>query len=64
MNALGNLELVGAYVEALSKLGHKLETVAHQVLVQLVFTFSLEYTWSTYMSILNKLVTLYFNLVD
>ncbi|KAL6135548.1 hypothetical protein ACLB2K_067775 [Fragaria x ananassa] len=30
LNAVGNLELVGAYAEALSKLGHKLETVAHQ----------------------------------
>ncbi|XP_050384546.1 alpha-1,4 glucan phosphorylase L isozyme, chloroplastic/amyloplastic [Argentina anserina] len=30
LNAVGNLELAGAYAEALSKLGHKLETVAHQ----------------------------------
>lgn len=30
LNAIGNLELTGAYAEALSKLGHNLENVAHQ----------------------------------
>ncbi|TQD95294.1 hypothetical protein C1H46_019086 [Malus baccata] len=30
LNAIGNLELDGAYAEALSKLGHKLENVANQ----------------------------------
>ncbi|KAK9924969.1 hypothetical protein M0R45_033310 [Rubus argutus] len=30
LNAVGNLELAGAYAEALNKLGHKLEAVAHQ----------------------------------
>ncbi|KAM2858792.1 hypothetical protein COP2_024288 [Malus domestica] len=30
LNAVGNLELDGAYAEALSKLGHKLENVANQ----------------------------------
>jgi len=31
LNAIGNLELTGAYAEALSKLGYKLENVAFQV---------------------------------
>ncbi|KAG4906449.1 hypothetical protein JHK82_055092 [Glycine max] len=31
LNAIGNLELIGPYAEALSKLGHKLENVAYQV---------------------------------
>lgn len=31
LNAIGNLELSGAYVEALRKLGHDLEDVARQV---------------------------------
>lgn len=31
VNAIGNLELTGPYAEALSKLGYKLENVAHQV---------------------------------
>ena len=31
LNAVGNLELTGAYAEALRKLGHKLEHVASQV---------------------------------
>lgn len=31
MNAIGNLELTGAYAEALSKLGYELENVACQV---------------------------------
>lgn len=31
LNAIGNLELTGAYAEALSKLGHELENVACQV---------------------------------
>ncbi|KAG5082138.1 hypothetical protein JHK82_052299 [Glycine max] len=30
LNAIGNLELTGPYAEALSKLGHKLESVAYQ----------------------------------
>ncbi|PON40780.1 Glycogen/starch/alpha-glucan phosphorylase [Parasponia andersonii] len=30
LNAIGNLELTGAYAEALSKLGHKLEQIASQ----------------------------------
>jgi starch phosphorylase len=32
LNAIGNLELTGAYAEALSKLGHSLENVACQVI--------------------------------
>lgn len=31
LNAVGNLELTGAYAEALKKLGHNLENVATQV---------------------------------
>lgn len=31
LNAIGNLELTGAYAEALSKLGYELENVACQV---------------------------------
>lgn len=31
LNAIGNLELSGAYAEALTKLGHNLEDVAKQV---------------------------------
>lgn len=31
LNALGNLELSGAYAEALQRLGHSLEAVASQV---------------------------------
>lgn len=33
LNAIGNLELTGAYAEALEKLGHTLEIVASQVSV-------------------------------
>lgn len=32
LNAIGNLELTGAYAEALKKLGHSLEEVAGQVM--------------------------------
>lgn len=31
LNAVGNLEISGAYAEALKKLGHNLEDVARQV---------------------------------
>lgn len=31
LNAIGNLELTGAYAEALKKLGHNLEDVAREV---------------------------------
>ena len=31
LNAIGNLELIGAYAEALKKLGHNLENVAREV---------------------------------
>lgn len=35
LNAIGNLELTGAYAEALSKLGLALENVAAQVWLQM-----------------------------
>lgn len=39
LNAIGNLELTGGYADALTKLGHSLESVARQV--SLHFFFSL-----------------------
>lgn len=33
LNAIGNLELSGAYAEALKKLGQSLEEVASQVII-------------------------------
>lgn len=39
LNAIGNLELTGAYAEALSKLGYTLENVAYQVWNSLLYLF-------------------------
>lgn len=39
LNAIGNLELTGGYADALTKLGHSLESVARQVSLHFFFFF-------------------------
>ena len=63
LNAIGNLELTGAYAEALRNLGHKLEHVAIQVRCFFMeFPFTLKYfAMGCSLSILQKLNSVFFH---
>lgn len=63
LNAIGNLELTGAYAEALRNLGHKLEHVAIQVRCFFMeFPFPLKYfAMDCSLSILHKLNSAFFH---